>query len=772
MEFLQAFLFTSKYILGPSGNTDLFYLFAAFVLLFYLIKRRDKAKTIFALTVPFALVCGLMAVFYPWALPIRCFVFCAKMLLNISLMVFVAYNCRKWKILRFAYLFVLIHAVETGVALLFRDSALWVQDINVNGEAVHRLKLFYMDAGSMAFSCGLVLVLLVYELLTNEVIWKQLVGIVVMGIDLYLSYGMGGIGCAFIAIVAMLIMAFFNKKKNGEAKVIRKYTVGALLSLCIAAVTFASNDVFLARLQGFLNGTDRNLQFKLLLPLTKLKTVLWETRFLGVGFGNGNTGFATELIGGQKAFPNSFLRIIAEGGMIGILLVLVCVLAVGYYSVKYGNIVDKALFIYIMIYQMTGGYFTDSANFFVYGWIMGDCLYSKVARTGSCRIKMFLPVQKEFLRIAMIGHKRIPSREGGVEIVVEELSKRMVQKGHQVDAYNRGGDHVSGAEFNLVDYDTLQEYEGVHIVRIPTIPRKGIAAFVYAFIASLYVVWKDYDIVHYHAEGPCLFLWIPSLFGIRTISTIHGLDWNRNGKWGSLASQIIKMGEKTAVLFADEMIVLSRHCRQYFLDTYNRQTTLIPNGVNRPEKRAADVIQEKWGLSKDSYFLALSRLNREKRTDLLVEAFKELDTDKKLVIAGGSSDSDEFVLRLQELAGEDERILFTGFVQGPELEELYSNAYVYVLPSELEGMPISLLEAMSYGNCCLTSDIPENTDVTRQNGISFRTNDKEDLLRRLQELTAQPELVKKYQEEAADYVCQKYHWDDVVEKTLQVYRNV
>lgn len=769
MEYIQAFLFTSKYLLGRSGNTDMFYLFASFVLCFYLVKRREKASLVIKIASPIGLVCLMMGVFYPWALPVRCFVFFAKMLLNITLLVYVATNCKKWRIIRFAHLFVLIHAVETVFALVMKESALWVHDLDVNGEAVYRLRLFYMDAGSMAFSCGLVLVLLVYELLTNEVIWKQIAGIFVMVLDLYLSYGMGGIGCAFFAIVAMLLMAFLQKVKVGDQNTVRKYFIGAVISLVIAGVVFVSNDVFLSRLQGILNGTDVNMQFKLVRPLRNLRYVLSETHFLGVGFGNGNTQFATDMIGGQAAYPNSFLRIIAEGGFFGIALIGVCVIGIGFYCVKYGSVIDKAMFLYIVIYQMTGGYFTDSANFFVYGWVMGDCLNNKVEKTGKCSIRIFLPIHKDSLRIAMIGHKRIPSREGGVEIVVEELSKRMVGYGHSVDAYNRSGNHVSGSAYNLVDYDNLKEYRGIRIVKIPTIPRKGIAAFVYSFIASLYVVWKDYDVVHYHAEGPSLFLWIPSLFGIRTVCTIHGLDWNRSGKWGNFASQIIKMGEIVAVLFADEMIVLSRHCQQYFQDTYNRQTILIPNGVNRPERKEADHIREKWGLCRNSYFLALSRLTREKKTDLLIDAFKKVETDKKLVIAGGSSDTDEYVVLLKKAAEGDDRILFTDFVQGQDLEELYSNAYVYVLPSELEGMPLSLLEAMSYGNCCLTSDIPENTDVVRQKGVSFLTNDEADLVEKLQELADQPEMVQRYQCEATDYICGKYDWEEVVDRTLQVY---
>ena len=335
---------------------------------------------------------------------------------------------------------------------------------------------------------------------------------------------------------------------------------------------------------------------------------------------------------------------------------------------------------------------------------------------------------------------------------------------------NRSGQHVSGKEYNVVNYDNLKEYEGIRIIKIQTIEKKGLAAFVYSFLASIYVVGKDYDVIHYHAEGPCLFMWIPSLFGIRTTCTVHGLDWARSGKWGSLGSTIIKFGEKVAVLFADEMIVLSKQVQRYFLERYNRETTLIPNGVNRPERKVSSVITEKYGLDSMNYILALSRLTREKKTDLLIAAYKEIKTEKKLVIAGGSSDSDEYVNSLHELAKDDPRIMFTGFVQGQEMEELYSNAYIYCLPSELEGMPLSLLEAMSYGNCCLVSDIPENADVVRNKGVTFATNNKESLKEELQKLLNQPDMVDKYKYEAADYICKKYSWDDVVNKTLELYR--
>ena len=193
--------------------------------------------------------------------------------------------------------------------------------------------------------------------------------------------------------------------------------------------------------------------------------------------------------------------------------------------------------------------------------------------------------------------------------------------------------------------------------------------------------------------------------------TSAGIDWQRE-KWQSgLGSKFIHQGEKNAVKYADEVIVLSKGVQDYFKKTYDRETHFIPNGVNRPQIREAKLITDKFGLKKDSYILFLGRLVPEKGIRYLVEAFKNVKTDKKLVIAGGSSDTDSFMEELKELAKGDDRILFTGFVQGTMLDELYSNAYIYTLPSDLEGMPLSLLEAMSYGNCCLVSDISECAEV-------------------------------------------------------------
>ena len=372
----------------------------------------------------------------------------------------------------------------------------------------------------------------------------------------------------------------------------------------------------------------------------------------------------------------------------------------------------------------------------------------------------------EGLKIAMFGQKRL-SREGGVEIVVKELCTRMAQQGCQVTCYNRSGHHVSGAEYDGVD---KTEYKEITQKYVPTIEKKGLAAVSSSFFAALYSAFGRYDVVHIHAEGPAFFCWLPELFGKRVVVTIHGIDWQRE-KWQSgFGSKFIRQGEKNAVKYADEIIVLSKGVQDYFKETYGRETHFIPNGVNRPEIREAKLITDNFGLEKDSYILFLGRLVPEKGIRYLVEAFKNVKTDKKLVIAGGSSDTDSFMEELKELARGDDRIFFTGFVQGAMLDELYSNAYIYTLPSDLEGMPLSLLEAMSYGNCCLVSDIPECTEVVEDKALIFKKADVQDLQEKLQDACDHPEKVDEHKEQAADFICKKYNWDEVVKETMKLYR--
>lgn len=370
--------------------------------------------------------------------------------------------------------------------------------------------------------------------------------------------------------------------------------------------------------------------------------------------------------------------------------------------------------------------------------------------------------KKKTLSIAMFGQRGPDDPQGGgVEVVVTELAIRMAAMGHKVTCYNR-----SSRQIKKTGRPT--EYNGVCEKYVPTLHMKGLAAVSASLFAAVRCAFGKYDVVHIHAEGPAAMCWIPKLFGKRIIVTVHGLDWKRE-KWSKgFGSKYIHFGERCMVKYADQIIVLSKGVQQYFKETYGRTTVFIPNGVNCPQLCPPKIIHERYQLD-TPYFLYLSRLVPEKRADLLIQAFKQVKTEKKLVIAGGSSDTEDYMRRLKQLAQGDERIIFTGLVRGQLLEELYSNAYAYVLPSDLEGMPLSLLEAMSYGNCCLTSDISECIEVVEDKALIFHRGDVEDLKEKLTMLCAMPEEVNRYKRDAADYISRKYNWDDIVEKTITLY---
>lgn len=373
------------------------------------------------------------------------------------------------------------------------------------------------------------------------------------------------------------------------------------------------------------------------------------------------------------------------------------------------------------------------------------------------------------MKIAMLGHKRIPSREGGVEIVVEELASRMVEQGHEVTVYNRKGHHVAGLGNDTFEQRKRFDYKGIHVVTVPTFQKKSLNAIVYSFFATLKIVFKPYDVVHFHAEGPCAMLPIAKIFRKRCVATIHGLDWQRS-KWGGFATKFLLFGEKMAARYADEVIVLSRNVQNYFRENYGRETVYIPNGIEKQEMHEPDIINRKYGLEGRDYHLFLARIVPEKGLHYLIEAYTKMRTDKKLVIAGGSSHSDGYFEDIKKACKGNENIIFTGFVQGQELEELFSNCYAYVLPSDIEGMPISLLEAMSFGCNCLVSDIPENIEVVGKNAFKFKKGNAESLKQSLEMMEALSEETWNYnRKKIMEYVQENFGWDDVAGRTLKVY---
>lgn len=360
------------------------------------------------------------------------------------------------------------------------------------------------------------------------------------------------------------------------------------------------------------------------------------------------------------------------------------------------------------------------------------------------------------MRLAMIGHKDFPSRSGGVEVVVFELSTRLAQRGHSVTVYNRG--RRAG--------DNQGSVQGVAYVRTATSQRQSLNALLYSITATLQALPQKYDLIHYHALGPSVMMLLPHLRGIPTVATVHGLDWQR-AKWNRLGAAYLKLGERIIARYADEVIVLSRDVQSYFWNTYGRSTNLIENAVTPIETAPCCEIRRQFGLEHHEYVLYLARIVPEKGLHHLIRAFRRCEGPYRLAVAGELPDND-YGREIRRLADGCDRIVFTGFVQGQVLQELYSNCALYVLPSHVEGMALTLLEAMSAGARCLTSDIPENTDVLGEFGTFFISGDEESLYQALSSLLSQP-AENPRAEEQRQLIRRQYSYDTMVEKTLAVY---
>ena len=373
------------------------------------------------------------------------------------------------------------------------------------------------------------------------------------------------------------------------------------------------------------------------------------------------------------------------------------------------------------------------------------------------------------MKVAMIGHKVVPSRRGGIESVLTNLCPIMAEMGVDVTCYNRSSDKVENEYVGTV---VNNEYRGVKIKKAWTLSGKGVSAMIASFTAAISAAFGKYDIVHFHAEGPCAAMWIPKIFGKRCVATVHGLDWQRE-KWsGSFASKYIKFGERVMVKCADEIIVLSESAKVYFKEIYNRETVVIHNGIDKPTIKQAKKITELYGLSKGEYICTVSRLTAEKGIHYLIDAYNNIKTNKKLVIAGDTSDTNEYVSFLKEKAGNNPNIIFTGFVSGDTLSEIFSNAYIVAIPSDVEGMSISLLESLAYGNAVLSSNIPENTLVTEDKAVLFEKSNVPDLTEKLQTLCDDEEMVEKIKIGVADFILSKYNWNDVALATSNLYKKV
>lgn len=360
------------------------------------------------------------------------------------------------------------------------------------------------------------------------------------------------------------------------------------------------------------------------------------------------------------------------------------------------------------------------------------------------------------MKVAMIGHKRVPGRGGGVEVVVEELSTRLAAMGFDVTAYNR----------KVRDENSLSDYRSVRLVDVPTPDSKKLNAVVYSYLATVRAVIDGADVIHYHALGPAASLWLAKLLGKKVVVTVHGLNY-KTPKWKGFGARYIKFGERLTARRADEVIVLSRSIKAYFKEEYGRDVRYIPNGISMPEKVEDDSVLDRFCLRGRDFLLCVSRLVPGKGLEILIDAFRKLETDAFLVIAGDSEHVDDFKEGLFERASGDERIVFTGNLGKEDLSALYANAKLFVFPSEAEGMPMALLEAMWFDCPCLVSDIPENTEVLEGHGSTFHVGHEADLMQALSMATYHAA-----KENTRSFVARDHDWNLVARETGLVYNEV
>lgn len=373
------------------------------------------------------------------------------------------------------------------------------------------------------------------------------------------------------------------------------------------------------------------------------------------------------------------------------------------------------------------------------------------------------------MKIVMLGQNGIPNKFGGVETHVTELATRLVRAGHTVTAY---------ARFWYTPKD-VSTFNGIRVVRLPSIHTKRLDTITHTFLAILHaMLFVRPDVYHFHGVGPSLLVWVPRVFAPRAkvIATFHSIDrWHE--KWDAFGRFMLKLGERSALTFAHQTIAVSQSIADYALSEYAREAVYVPNGVT-PRRVATDpILLEPFGLEPFGYVLLVSRFVPHKSVHTLIDAWKiaksqepKLLRSLKLALVGGSAFTDKYVAKLKTLAAGDPSIVMTGYQAGETLEAMFAGARFVVHPSTSEGLPITVLEAMSYGKAVIASDIPENEEIIGQHGVMFKVNDASDLAAKIIELVKDPMQAAGLGHVARTFVEDEFNWDDIAQDVLVVYR--
>lgn len=374
------------------------------------------------------------------------------------------------------------------------------------------------------------------------------------------------------------------------------------------------------------------------------------------------------------------------------------------------------------------------------------------------------------LNIAMIGQKGIPITLGGADNYVMNITTRLVERGHKATVYCRP--YATKLWMDELPPDKRPEktrvlyYKGIRLITLPTLPMKNLDALFNSALCAIHGLFQPYDIVNYQTIGATMVSFISLLRpGTKNVASVLALDWAR-AKWNPLVQRLLKTGEYTSVKFAHSTQVISLDLKKYYDSKYGIDSVYIPTGVEIKARQPLNLTR-KYGIEEGRYLLFLSRLVPEKGAHYLIEAYRNLKTDMKLIIAGDARYEDEYKGRLRAMANSN--VLFTGFVPDEEMDELFANCYIYILPSEIEGLPHSLLQGLSYGRCVVASDIAPNCEALGNCGYTFHSSDADSLRSILQKLVDNPSLVRAEYEKSVGRVKSEYDWEAVVDKFENLY---
>lgn len=372
------------------------------------------------------------------------------------------------------------------------------------------------------------------------------------------------------------------------------------------------------------------------------------------------------------------------------------------------------------------------------------------------------------MKIALIGQKGIlVTHDGGIETHVENLALELLKLGHEVTVYCR----KSYMPEELVRTKT---HKGIELVFVPNLQTKYLDTITYTFTATLNALGRKFDVIHYQGIGPSILSFLPRLFSrAKVIVTFHSLD-RFHAKWGPIARLVLLFSEWTACMFPQATIVVSKTLQQYCWQYYAVQTILIPNGVRLYQVDNWQKLKQ-WNLVKDKYLLSVARFVRHKGIHYLIKAFKNIKAqhpefaDLKLALVGGSPYPNRYSLYLERLAANHPDIVFTGYQTGEKLDQLFSGSYLYIHPSEAEGLSMTILEAMSYGRCVLVSDIPENEEAVAGQGFYFKNKNVKDLEEKIRWLLEDEDSAIKIGEKAREWVKEHHDWGVIARETAKVY---